>query len=61
MEPLPDYFGEWQVARWMGVTRAALNDMPVHEVMEAQITMAAINKAERDMQKAASKKGGRAR
>jgi len=61
MEPLPDYFGEWQVARWMGVTRSVLNDMPVHEVVEAQITMAAINKAERDMQKASSKKGGRTR
>ena len=61
MEPLPDYFGEWQVARWMGVTRADLQDMPVHEVLEAQITMGATNKAERDMQKASSKKGGRAR
>ncbi len=59
-DPLPGYFGEWQLARWMGITRADLLDMPVHEVMEAQITMGAINQAERDAQKA-QHKGGRKR
>ncbi len=57
-DPLPDYFGEWQLARWMGVTRAELIEMPVHEVMEAQITMGALNNA--DAQKA-QPKGGRKR
>ncbi len=58
-DPLPDYFGEWQLARWMGVTRAELLDMPVHEVMEAQITMGALNEAQAQAQ--AGKKGGRKR
>ncbi len=58
MEPLPDYFHEWQLARWMGVTRDALQDMPVHEVMEAQITMGAINQAEHEVNAKANKKGG---
>ena len=57
-DPLPDYFGEWQLARWMGVTRAELIDMPVHEVMEAQITMGALNSADAHQ---AKPKGGRKR
>lgn len=57
-DPLPDYFGEWQLARWMGITRAELIDMPVHEVMEAQITMGALNNA--DAHKT-QPKGGRKR
>ena len=60
MEPLPDYFHDWQLARWMGITRDALLEMPVHEVMEAQHVMVGMNRAEAEVQKQA-KKGGRKR
>lgn len=60
MDPLPEYFGDWQLARWMGVTRDALDLMPVHEVAEARIVMSALSRAEHEMNKAHGK-GGRKR
>lgn len=49
MEPVPEYFGDWQIARWMGVTKSALREMPIYEIDEARIVMAALNDAERQM------------
>ncbi len=46
MDPLPEYVPDWMLARWMGVTRDALLDMPIHEVEEARIVMQAINEAQ---------------
>ncbi len=59
MDALPDYVGDWILARWMGVTKDALDDMPVHEVMEARIVMGAINEAEAARQQPGGKKGRR--
>lgn len=59
MEPLPEYFGEWQQARWIGVTRDDLEQMPVHEVEEARVVMLALARAERDAHEQASRKGGK--
>lgn len=47
-EPLPDYVADWQIARWMGVTRGDLDDMPLHEIAEARIVMSAENEAQRN-------------
>ncbi len=58
MDALPDYFHDWQLARWMGVPKAELDDMPVHEVMEARIVMSALSEAEA-AQHTASGKGRR--
>ena len=55
-DPLPDYFGEWQLARWMGITRDALQEMPVHEVQEARIVMSALNQAQHAANQKASKR-----
>lgn len=55
MDPLPDYFGDWQVARWMGVTKSDLDEMPIHEIEEARIVMAAINQAEHEAHRKSSK------
>jgi hypothetical protein len=56
---LPDYFGAWQLARWIGggTTAADIDAMPVHEVMEARIVMGALNQAERDAHEQQSRKG----
>lgn len=48
MEPLPDYFGEWQLANWMGITRAEMDDMPIHEILQARVTMVALNRAQNE-------------
>ena len=61
MAPLPEYVSDWQLARWMGVTKADLDDMPMHEVTEARIVMAAFNRAEHEAHKAQQGKGGRKR
>lgn len=41
----------------MGITRDAMQEMPVHEVEEARIVMSALNQAQAD----ASRSGGRKR
>lgn len=51
----------WQLARWMGggITPDDIDEMPIGKVMEAQIVMQAISKAEHEAHK--PKKGGRKR
>ncbi len=56
MDPLPDFVGDWMVARWMGVTKSDLDEMPIHEIEEARIVMAALNQAEHEAHQKASKK-----
>lgn len=54
MDPLPAYVGEWFLAKWMGVTRDVLDDMPLHEVEQARIVMQAEQRAQKDMNEQAS-------
>lgn len=55
MEPLPAYFGDWQLARWMGVTRTQMLDMPIRDVEEARVTMIALNRAQQQANEQAGK------
>ncbi len=48
MEPIPEYFGMWQIARWIGVTPDVLEEMPVHEVEQARVVMTALNRAQNE-------------
>lgn len=61
MDPLPGYFYDWQLARWIGggTTADDIAEMPESEVQQARIVMGAINKADHDAHKKQS--GGRKR
>lgn len=50
MEPVPEFFTDWVLARWMGVTLSTMRDMPFAEVEQARVTMNAIDQAQSNAQ-----------
>lgn len=44
-DPLPEFFGDWVLAQWLGITRDDLREMPYRDVEEARVTMYAITRA----------------
>ena len=54
-EPVPAYVSDWLLARWMGITRPQLMEMPLQDVEEARTVMRAINEAEDAMHRRAGK------
>lgn len=55
-DPLPDYFNEWQLAHWIGVTRQQMDRMPTRDVEEARTTMLALAEGERQRNQKANHK-----
>lgn len=55
MEPIPGYVNDWVLARWIGVTIGEMREMPLADVEEARITMAAINQAQDEANRNVSK------